>query len=504
VTHKPKTAALEALAADLLSDEGKRRIERHLASCDPCRRELAAIQIFQEAQREVSTARPELDWGKMELALAREARDQAKARRSPPPRSSLVWGGVALAVAAAALAVFTWRGTGVERVAQGPGRSPGSTETQHAVPGAETAPAGPELARYASGVVSMLAGSATFEASEGDSPEPSPVDIGARLERGALETAALSQAHVVLESPQGTAVARVALGPSTRLALGESRDVEAEPRRLETVLSRGRATVDAFETDARVVVLAGAYRVEIRAARCTIDLVDEPDGRTRVSVAAADPTVGEVVVIGPEGSRHVLTGPDAPRAWSSSGEPAQLEELAQAPADGALLQVAHEGAVRFQIDDHVVEGGPSLAMRVPPGLVTIRAFDAAGREFRTEVSLGPDGLALAPDALQPLRPRLQGYLAPEEITPVVRQSQRALQRCYEQALRLRPDLGGGLLRARVTLDGRGAVRRVQLEHDGAPASLEACVRQEAATWAFPPPGGPMSFELPLRFHATSP
>jgi hypothetical protein len=119
--------------------------------------------------------------------------------------------------------------------------------------------------------------------------------------------------------------------------------------------------------------------------------------------------------------------------------------------------------------------------------------------------VGPNGLALTPDRLEPLRARVTGFLPPEEITPVVRQSQRALQRCYEQAMRLHPNIQGGLFRARVTLDSQGQVRMVRLEAEsGQPMpdeSLEVCVRREAALWHFPSPGGPMSFDLPLRFTA---
>jgi hypothetical protein len=487
VSHAPKTAALEALASDLLSDEGRRRIEAHLRGCEVCRRELAAIEVYRETQRQLAAQAPRVDFGRMELALAREAKAQAAARRRRPATG---WIAAGLLAAAAAMALVVWRGAGDATPVGGP-----APRAEVEVPSAPATPA----VTLASGVVSMVVGRASFAAPGG---EPGPAEVGARLSGGTLETGALSQAHVVLDADDAAhPVARVALGPEGRLTLGPITQARGGSE-IETRLARGRATIDAFESDARVVVLAGAYRVEIRAARCTIDLTDDDDAR--VSVAAADPEVGEVRVVAPDGTVHLLTGPSGTRTWSASGEPALLDALVLAPFEGALLQVEHPGAVRFEIAGQIVEGGPTLAMRVAPGLVAIRAFEADGRELRSEVSIGPEGLALAPDALQPLRPRIQGYLSPEEITPVVRQSQRALQRCYEQALRLRPDLGGGLLRARVTLDGRGAVRRVQIDDDGAPPSLEACVRQEAAQWAFPPPGGPMSFELPLRFHATAP
>jgi anti-sigma factor RsiW len=501
VTHAPKTAALEALVAGSLSDEGRRRIDAHLQACEACRRELAAIQVYRSTLRDLAQQAPRMDWGRMELALAREARVQAAARRRRP---AALWVGAGLVTAAAVALVYL---SGVARESLGVEGAPIATRPRGGDAPAVEPGEGPTLV---AGVVSMVVGGASVGAADGTM---GPARVGARITGGALQTSGRSQLHVVLDpDDDARPMARVALGPAGRFELGPRTSTSGvDPVRLETRLVRGRATVDAFESDARVIVLAGAYRVEIRAARCTIDLASGDgsgevleEARTRVSVSASDPALGEVRVLGPDGEAHLLTGPSGTRSWGSNGEPALLDELAPAPFAGALLQLEHPDAVRFEVGGQAVEGGPSLAMRVAPGLISIRAFEADGRELRGEVWVGPEGLALTPDALQPIRPRIQGYLSPDEITPVVRQSQRGLQRCYEQALRLHPDLGGGLLRARVTLDARGAVRRVQIEEDGVPPSLEACVRQEAAQWAFPPPGGPMSFELPLRFRANGP
>lgn len=508
MTHKPKTAALEALAADLLSEDGTRRIRRHLEQCEVCRTHFAAIHVFRESQETIATTTPDLQWSKIELALAREAKAQATAAKRPVPRAMpwLLGGAVALAAAAvAALALPRWLDPAVA--------PPRTTTVAQIEPPPVVAPTPPEAppATYASGVVSMVAGTATFLPATAEASAES-LSVGQRVANGTVITDALAQAHLVLErapdeaGPNGSPapVARVAVGPSSRLEIGEthsSASAEGTVEEIRAQLTEGRTTVDAFEVGSRVIVLAGTYRVEIRAARCTIDLTRAPDGTARVSVAAADPRLGQVVVVETDGARHDLAAPEAHRAWSSDGEPSQLEDLPLASLDGALVQLSYPGAVRFEIDGQVIEGGPTIAVRVHPGLVALRAIDGSGRAYRAEVSVGSDGLALTPDELQPVRARMQGYLPPEEITPVIRQSQRALQRCYELALRQHPELGGGLLRARVTLDSQGAVRVVELDREDLPA-LEACVRQEAARWQFPSPGGPMSFELPLRFHAS--
>lgn len=516
MSHAPKTAALEALASGRLSEAGERRIRKHLDGCEVCRAQYAAIHVYRDSREAILASRPELDWRRVEERLAREARSRT---RSLGARWNLGRRGALAAALALAAAVVVAVGIG-----RGPWRSssPGaggasnaataSADRAEALPGDETQTSHPTVQpRYAMGIVSALAGAATFERVAGqERTERTEVSVGERLWGGILRTGALAQAHLALVRPIDDAseddtserrVARLALGPEAALEFGEFVTTRQTPE-LRTRLESGRMTVDAFESGSRVVVLAGAYRVEVRAAKCTIDLTRAGDGTARVSVAAADPRLGAVVVVDGDGAAHDLAAPSGRRVWSSDGAPAQLEDLPLVPLDGALVQVARLGIVRYEVDGQVIEGGPNLVLRVQPGLLRVRAFDDRGRSYRAEVSVGPEGLALTPDQLVPVRARVQGFLAPEDITPVVRQSQRALQRCYEHALRLRPDLGGGLLRARVTLDSQGRVRLVELDGGGAPESLETCVRLEAARWQFPPPGGPMSFELPLRFHAS--
>ncbi|MDQ3033584.1 MAG: zf-HC2 domain-containing protein, partial [Myxococcota bacterium] len=75
MSHAPKIAALRALSERALSPRARLRIERHLATCDVCRRALASITLYRRTVEDVREAEPpELDWSRMELALAREAR----------------------------------------------------------------------------------------------------------------------------------------------------------------------------------------------------------------------------------------------------------------------------------------------------------------------------------------------------------------------------------------------------------------------------------------------
>lgn len=520
--HAPKTAALEALAAGLLSDDGERRIRAHLSGCDVCREHFATIHVYRESQEFILQSKPEvggrpIDWSKMEQALAREAQAQiatgARASAANDGRYPWLLGG-AIAVAAVVLLAIGLAGRGpspteIAREIPTTSAQPDPTTETQAVPAPRTV--------LASGVVSMLAGSVQYAAADTATDGSDALEIGQRVLGGRIETSATSQAQLVLEGPAVSpsdaplALAQVAVGPSSQLSIGDVESLEASSpagaaRSVTAVLSRGRTTIDAFETSSRVIVLAGSYRIEIRAARCTIDLERDPgapDDTTRVSVGATHPELGEVVVVSPDGTREELSSDET---WASrvvsEARPA-LAALPLTPLEGVLFSVTLPDAVRFEIGDDTFAGGPTLAMRVTPGPLTLRAYDASGHAFRATVDVGPDGLALTPDRLEPVRARVVGFLPPEDITPVVRQSQRALQRCYEQAMRLHPSIQGGLFRARVTLDSQGAVRMVRLEAEsGQPMpdeSLEVCVRREAALWHFPSPGGPMSFDLPLRF-----
>src|SRR5690606_29359211 len=74
VTHRPKTAALLAYADGALSDAGRARLERHLARCEVCRRELAAMKLYERMAEDArETPAPEGDYARMELTRARAA-----------------------------------------------------------------------------------------------------------------------------------------------------------------------------------------------------------------------------------------------------------------------------------------------------------------------------------------------------------------------------------------------------------------------------------------------
>ena len=123
--HLPKTGALIAYADGLLSTDGIRRIEAHLADCGVCQTELSAIRAYAMVTGEIREApAPAIDFDRMDLTLAREAKklisqasaDPATAERrsstrpaTAEPKSSAWLGAVGIAFAAAAvLMVVYW------------------------------------------------------------------------------------------------------------------------------------------------------------------------------------------------------------------------------------------------------------------------------------------------------------------------------------------------------------------------------------------------------------
>jgi hypothetical protein len=265
--HAPKTAALEALAAGLLSDDGERRIRAHLSGCDVCREHFATIHVYRESQELIVQSTPEvggrpLDWSKMEQALAREAQAQiaAGARASSANDGRYPWlVGGAIAVAAVVLLAIGLAGRG----------SPTEVARTHEVPptSATTEPSTPQTveiprAVLASGVVSMLAGSVQYAAIDGTPEDSAALEIGQRVLGGRLETNETSQAQLVLEGPPASpnaaplALAQVAVGPSSQLSIGDVESSEAPAdgaaRSVTAVLSRGRTTIDAFETSSQI------------------------------------------------------------------------------------------------------------------------------------------------------------------------------------------------------------------------------------------------------------
>lgn len=473
--HRPKTAALMAYAEGLLSPEGRARVDRHLAGCEVCRRELAAAMLYEQVADEAREApAPEVDFDRMEMTLAREAervsREIRLARRRRP------WPLVALAAAAAAaLAIYAaWPAP----------EAPVATDAPRVEEPRVDEPAPPEAAPLAP-VVTLAAGAAErLEAGEA-----AALLAGEELHEGQrLRTGADGALHVRLSEGTG-----IALAAGTELALSRAREDG-----VELTLARGRvdSEVAPLASGSTYVVLCAGYRVEVRGTRFVVSYLD--------GVVGVDVTEGVVVVTAPDESSTELT---APARWRSSGaaegEPSAIEPRAVRAAEGAPVQVtiAHPELVRWEIDATSFTGGGPVRLLLPAGEHEVRGWDARGRLFTALVPVSGAAVAIEPSALSPEAPRMRpGHLEPEEISRVVQGGQVRLRGCYERTLRDHPEVYGRL-RMRVTVGLMGDVRRVSVL--GADASetaqLRDCITRVASGWTFAPPGGPVTFELPLAF-----
>lgn len=476
MTHPPKVRALLAYEAGRLGARGRDRVERHLASCEVCDEALAAMRAYDELVKEVrAEPLPRIDWSAMELTLRREAREQARAATRAAPSSTV--GLVALAAAALLAVVLAWpseeRVVEVELPQPSSGAAPEADRTPEAAP----APA-PVTAR-----VTAVAGCPAVDG------RPGCVELGAEVGTGdRLTTGAGALAH--LRVAEGTGFVAHA---GTDLAV-----TRLEPGTVELSLSAGRVS-------SLVSPRADGERYEVRADEWTVRVRG-----TRFEVARDARGVGVTV---DEGVVEVVRGDEvvtlrSPARWTSAPGVGASEQGAVALPRVAvglewpaltLPDLAHVDV--WEIDGAAVEAVGRLSMRVPTGPLAILGRGPRGL-YRATLDIGDEGaeleeqrLVLASEAAAAPR----GELTSEEIRPVVQAGMRDLRRCYDRALRRRPDLRGRYS-ARVLVDRAGGVRQVRLSAPDAPAEFASCITDEARSWRFPAPrGGVVWLDVPLNF-----
>ena len=478
--HRPKTAALLAYAEDVLSAKGRARVERHLARCEVCRRELCAIRAYDElAEAAREAPMPDVDFARMELRLASEAHRVSGELETVKRRRPWLAAGILAAAAVLALAFVEWPAE--PTVAAGP--------AEPIAPPAEPHVVAEEPALLAP-VVTLAAGTVEALTDEGArSLEP-----GADLAEGQrVRTGEDGVLHVRLAS-RTAFVAE----PSTELSLSRAREDA-----VELALERGRvaSAVAPLEHGARYVVLSAGHAIEVRGTRFAVSYLE--------GVVGVDLTEGRVEVRTPGGQSLELT---APARWRSGAAAGGAPEDVPAPreltdeGDRTLARLRHPEIVRWAIDGTTIESGGELRLRLAPGAHELRGWDLRGRLFTALLPVGSAPVFLEPGALRAEPPRLRpGHLEQTDIAPVLQRARPQLARCYERALRLHPEVHGRV-RLRVTVGLMGDVTRVSvLGADAADTSeLRDCVATYAERWTFPPPGGPVTFEVPLSFSARLP
>ncbi len=108
-------------------------------------------------------------------------------------------------------------------------------------------------------------------------------------------------------------------------------------------------------------------------------------------------------------------------------------------------------------------------------------------------------LSLGADAGTPT-----GSLTKEEINKVLKRHGNEVRHCYEQALRLKPDLEGKIA-VKFIVGKDGDVLQTEIASDTLnDENLKSCMRNVVSSWKFPEPkgGGNVSITYPWVFKPT--
>lgn len=480
MSHRPKTAALIAYAEALLSPEGQRRVEAHLAGCEACRAELAAIEAYDALVEDVRSVEiPTIDFASMELPLAREAEAVSRqmiAQRQR--RSARPW--IAAGLVAAAAAAALWWSTH-ETEPQAPPRAEAPVEREAPAP-----VIAPEPARLTP-VVTLAAGEVRRETADGEIP----LELGAVLDEGArVGTGAASELHVRLADGTG-----FRLAASSALALARAREDEI---RLELAQGSVGHAVAPLSNGAAFVVLAAGYSVEVTGTRFVVSALDGTVG--------VDLSEGAVRIRPPRGEPIEL---EAPARWRSSGgaeggapRPVSVRGLEAPRVAPTPVRLADARMIRWSVDGIEIETSGDVQLGLAPGEHPVRAWDTRGRLHTALLPVGGAPVELSAGALQADAPRVRaGHLDEADLRPVLSRGMRQVQRCYELALRQGTGAVTGRARLRIEIGLTGGVQRAQVL--GIPeSSLTECITSYASRWTFPPPGGPLTVEQPLTLAPT--
>jgi ferric-dicitrate binding protein FerR (iron transport regulator) len=465
--HAPKLAAIEALVEGRLSARARARLETHLASCETCRRARDAVREY-AAMRDAARALPVPE-------LSFEALERKIEANPTPRRTQGKWIAIALPVLAlVATVVIGWVGISGQREAQElAARSAPRTQPVRDAAQSEA------VSAPRTGQVTLAMG----EASLGEVRE------GMRLETGPRE-----ELHVRLGAGSG-----ILLWPDSALEVTRLRGAE-----VLLTLQKGRVSneVSPLAQGSRYAVAAAAYRAEVRGTAFEVGLSSEI-----VDVAVHE---GRVAVLR-DGATITILGP---------GERFQSQGDAPAPRDARrVIGLSREGETAVVelpqlsiVEALWVEGtrlpaSADIAMRWPPGVLSLEIEDAAGRRYPMTLEVATEGTRIEEAAIRKLMREADearlGTLDPALISPVIRAAIPTLKRCYERALKIAPQLEGTLtLSIRVAPDGHVARAQVSGPTE-LPEALESCIVREVRGLTFPrPDGGPVQLELPLKLAAT--
>lgn len=521
--HQPKVAALLALEEGALSEAGRHRLLRHLDGCALCRNTQESMRDYARVSGEIRALDPPaMDWERLMPDAPSHSDAGPRRVRGPASRAG---DGYRWALAAVILLSVVGAGGWLMRlwggdhapVATRPAEPPSVALNEPEVPAAD-APA----------ATWVLLASDRVRARQADGSEGATGPLARMPEGTRVQLWAGARMDLATEGGASLSLRGLAQTASTRPtdeADDQADDQAAEPFGAELVLERLRLRhtrlqllrgelsqqVPSLAAGERYEVVTAAHRVSVRGTHFTV----ESDGHgTRVQLFE-----GTVDVFDRNDRR--ITQLTAPSSWQAGmhadDPPAGVTEVsAQAAANHAPLQWR-------PVDDAVALTLPTLARvrewqfehtrvsaELPFRAGVARDTDQLlatlvdGRIVPVPLAATAEGLVLTEAALGELSRarrlgRAPGNLTPEQLVPVVERGQPALQRCYERTLRNRPDVSVSVT-LRLSLRDNGSVQHAALRGQPAPpAALSKCVERVALMWRFPSPGGPFTFEAPIRF-----
>ena len=105
--------------------------------------------------------------------------------------------------------------------------------------------------------------------------------------------------------------------------------------------------------------------------------------------------------------------------------------------------------------------------------------------------------------MQTERPRVSGYLSPEQIMRMIRQNSTAIRYCYKNELQHQPNLHDRIeVGWRINREGRVTTSRVA-RSTMSNARVEGCISRQVRNWRFDQPdGGEVDVVFPFIFGAS--
>ena len=474
-THVPKIAALMAYDADLLSNEGERILEGHLARCALCTDALAAIRVYDRVSGEIVNAPvPTPDWNQMDFALRREAREQSRAakRRASDARSGFFAG---VGVAAAVLLGFVFEASAMRFT---PSDAEATSELRAGVePIAGTVTAVAGRVRHHQRLGSLLDANLDDTLGSGDS----------------IETGEASALHAELES--GT---QIVIGAKSNVLFSRMQNDA-----IELALVKGEISnlVHPLAKNERFEIAAGAYEISVKGTRFSVK-------RDNQAVAVR---VDEGVV---EVSRNgeVVSRVSAPGTWASEEAIAPVAVAAPISNAASSVEIAADPRMAtWQWQGVSLSARDRFALRLAPGQYTLHGFDTSMHAVSVNLNVGDEGsvfdsrkssFIVAPEATETTTTeKPQAGLASATVNAVAQAGTEQLNRCYNRWLRVNPNLAESVV-LHVSVTGQGQVSDVVVDSrgDSLPQFTE-CVTTQAKEWRFPAPQNHASttVRIPIAF-----